>query len=107
MNKNQTDENKKGDDFNINESSDYTLTKSDPNDMKKNRKIISDYFKFINTKKNLSNDILKAETINFLNSLNRDITQIYDHDKNNRIVFLLKKFEAVNKYSINLKLKFV
>lgn len=65
-----------------NDSSQRTSLKSDANEIKKNRKIISDYFRLFNSKKNLSHENIKNESINFLNSLNRDITQIYDHDKN-------------------------
>ena len=38
----------------------------------------------INLKKNLTHDLIKTETTNYLNSLKRDITQIYDHDQNTR-----------------------
>jgi len=78
---NQSREN--NDESNINNLSQRTSSKSD-NDIKKNRKIIADYFRTVNAKKNLSHEIIKSESINFLNSLNRDITQIYDQDKNSR-----------------------
>lgn len=83
-----------------NDTSQRTSLKSDANEIKKNRRIISDYFRLINSKKNLNHENIKYESINFLNSLNRDITQIFDHDKNNCIFNLftqsllyLKKFK--------------
>ncbi len=68
-----------------NSSSQRTSLKSDANDIKKNRRIISDYLRLLNSKKNLSYENIKCESISFLNSLNRDITQLFDHDKNTRI----------------------
>jgi len=73
----------------IYDSSQRTSLKSDANEIKKNRKIISDYFRLLNSKKNLSHENIKHESINFLNSLNRDITQIFDHDKNTRIFIFI------------------
>jgi hypothetical protein len=69
-----------------------TSIKSDTNDIKKNRKIISDFFKLIHSKKNSSHEIIKEEIINFLLSLNKDITQIFDQDKNtcNNYIFNIK-----------------
>lgn len=79
---NQSGEN--NDESNINNLSQRTSLKSDANEIKKNRKIIADYFRTLNSKKNLSHEIIKTESINFLKSLNRDITQIYDQDRNSR-----------------------
>ncbi len=76
-----------------NDNSERTSLRSDTDDIKKNRKIISEYFRFINTKKALDHEIIKIETINFFNSLKKDITQIYDQDKNNRI---FEKFPKLN-----------
>ena len=83
-----------------NDSCQRTSLKSDTNEIKKNRKFISEYFRLINSKKNSSHEIIKYESINFLNSLDRDITQIFDHDKNTCKIkaFYLFLFSHRNKF---------
>jgi hypothetical protein len=64
--------------------------KSYNNEIKENRKFISNLLRLLSHKKNLQSDLIRKECIEILRTYERDITVLYDEEKNTCKFVLIK-----------------